>query len=204
VKPANLKTLLNRAPFLEGYLQTHVLDALPWIFNGDSAAFSAWRTTAATSANVQADSIFLVGSGATGYSLSPIKATRPFRTLASATPPSDLDIAIVDPSLFLEAWEAIVRLDRSRSLGRHLPLASPGRSTQEQLAKLRQDVYYGTISGSSTPPGTTSSQRLRALFAATSRQASLNGYPPRARIYRRLEDLKAYHIQSLNSLHRVL
>lgn len=154
----------------------------------------------ARAAGVNANAIYLVGSAATGYSLSPTHPGRAFRPVTSASVrPSDIDIAIVDSKLFELAWNTVIKFDRRGGLSRLIRETygyDPERINSD-LSEMRRNVYWGAISHAYAVSGTQFAQVLLLLFAATTRSKPFVGHPPKARIYRRREDLVSYHEQSL-------
>jgi hypothetical protein len=189
-----LLAALEAARSLRDFVEDQLLSRVPWIFSADPDAFSRWRQTAAPEAGLEPEAVFLVGSAATGYSLSPRKAGRPFRPIGPSAAASDIDMAIVDATMFEAVWNNIVGNDRKRAL----------RRAGDYIARMRLDVYWGTISHSDALPGTDSAGRIRLLFAATTRQEPFVGHRVHARVYRRREDLVAYHEQSLRALLTIL
>jgi hypothetical protein len=85
------------------FVDREILDRRPWIFASDET-FTEWRDGLARELNIPPDGISIVGSAATGFSLSPLKAGRPFRVQPDvAGMRSDVDIALVAPDLFTQA-----------------------------------------------------------------------------------------------------
>jgi hypothetical protein len=201
-----LLELLQRAPSLSAVFNELVVEAVPWIFAGDKAQYDTWRRDAAAAVGLPSNAIYLVGSAAVGYSLSPFKPGRPFKPVGPAElNPSDIDIAVVDAPLFTGAWDQIVDHDRRRALGRIVSEVGYRRGTlSDAMAKVRIDIYHGTVTDVYAPPGSLPASQLRTLFAATSRRNPFRGHQPRARLYRRLEDFMKYHEQSLKQLRAAL
>jgi hypothetical protein len=196
-----LRTLIESATSFISFFETQVLTPIPWIFKGEAQHFQDWRQRACGAIGVAENAIFLVGSAATGYSLSPSKAARAFKPVSPQEPrPSDIDIAIVDQVLFLEAWDSIVASDRKRTLGRIIVKIGIQNSIREDIDKLRLDIYHGAIANKFALPGTSISQRFRGLFSAITRQPPFQGHRTNARIYRRHQDFISYHEQSLRQL----
>src|SRR5579864_7616044 len=83
------------------FVEREIIDRRrPWIFDADED-HQAWRASVAGELGLGPDSIYIVGSAATGFSLSPLKPGRPFRQLGGADEQtSDIDIALIDSSLF--------------------------------------------------------------------------------------------------------
>jgi hypothetical protein len=171
------------------FVDTEVLNRRPWIFATD-AQHDQWCRSVAEALNVDPADIRIVGSAATGYSLSPYKAGRPFRNLAERGRTSDIDLAITSDDLFEDAWNTIVTRDRGRTLS----------MTGDQRDKMRTDVYWGLVAQKSLPGNTDSARRLLTALARATVVPPIRGYLVRCRIYRRREDLKAYHVASLRQL----
>src|SRR6266536_3199528 len=77
-----------------------ILVSRPWIFDADTS-YTTWRSSVAKELSLGPDHVLIVGSAATGFSLSPLKAGRPFRPLPGVDGrTSDIDIALVAPNLF--------------------------------------------------------------------------------------------------------
>ena len=166
------------------------LVGVPWIFDADDR-YDAWRRYVAAAIAVDPDAIRIVGSAAIGFSLSPWKPGRPFRRTSSlGTEASDIDIALIDPNLFSAAWDTIVRLDRERRLG----------GTDESRNSIRVDVYWGLVGQQRVPRNTEAARVLLTAMSVAGRLPPLRGYRIRSRVYRRLEDLRWYHVNSLRLL----
>lgn len=119
MSPHDLFEAIASSPSHRAFVEENLLARVPWIFQGDATLFNAWRAAAAREVHIARENVFLVGSAATGFSLSPSKPGKDFRRAVSGASyrPSDLDIAIVDSTFFQEAWNTIVRFDRGRGLG---------------------------------------------------------------------------------------
>jgi hypothetical protein len=197
---AELLAAIDAAASASGFVADQILNRIPWVFEGDATSFTAWRTEVAETAKVQHSDVYIVGSAATGYSWSPLKSGRDFaRVSATATRVSDIDVAIVSMRLVTEGWNTLVIEDRNRRL---LRLLRPkgDLSAEDQLQKLRSDVYWGTVAHAHTVPGSRIGARIRLTLAAITRRAPLKGHLARIRIYRRHVDLAAYHEQSIRRL----
>ena len=73
MEPAVLLALVASAPSLRDFVAHELLSGVPWIFGDRVDEFDEWRAAAGNDALVDPASIYLVGSAATGYSLSPLK-----------------------------------------------------------------------------------------------------------------------------------
>jgi hypothetical protein len=176
------------------FVEREIITRRPWIFDADEP-HQSWRASVAGELGLKPDSVHIVGSAATGFSLSPLKPGRPFRPLAShGVRTSDIDIALIAPNLFAVAWETILSFDRRQRLG----------VGDEERTKIRLDVYWGLVGQYSVPRNTDPARKLLTAMTVAGRIPPLRGYPIRCRLYRRIEDLRAYHIASLRQLRREL
>jgi len=188
-----LRSLLNSRTDSE-FVQNEILNRRPWIFDTDEA-YRSWRASVSDELGTEPDRVRIVGSAATGFSLSPLKPGRPFRQLPGVHGrTSDIDIALVDTNLFFTAWDVILFYDRGRRLS----------SSMEARARIRLDVYWGLVGHLSLPRNTEPARRVLTVMTVAGRVPPLRGYPIRCRVYRRIEDLLAYHIDSLRQLRKEL
>jgi predicted nucleotidyltransferase len=179
----------------QAFVDGRILGASPWLFRGSSVTFSDWRLAVAADLGASSDDVFLVGSASTGFSLNPDSPGRPFRLLTgTAATASDIDVAVVSTAIFSDAWDVLVRLDRLRALG----LAYDARSA------IRSGVYWGHIAQHRIPLGTSPARTLSQTAGAVARRSPTLGYRVSVRVYRRLEDLRGYQIDSLRLVRSAL
>jgi len=114
------------------FVSDRVLEPVPFIFSGDTAAYREWRHEFGTALRVDPRSIAIVGSAAVGVSLSPNKNLEPFHA------ESDVDVAVISLHHFESAWTWL------RQLGAAIhDLPPPARrSVDEHRTRL---VYWATI-----------------------------------------------------------
>ena len=203
--PHELLKHIKSEPTYRVFVERHVLNRVPWIFGGDQDAFEAWRTRVGGEAGVNPGGVFVVGSAATGYSLKPKHAGRLFRPFGAPEPgASDIDIAVVDEGLFLRAWDVLLRVDRSGRLWSHVSWFfkgdSPENSHRDGVYRIREGVYWGAIGAQFMTRGSSVARAMTSVFSATTRHVPFRGYQPRARVYRRYDDLVGYHIASLRTV----
>ena len=180
---------------IERYVDTRILDIVPWIFDGNLEAFCAWRNRIKEQTGMESDSLYVVGSAATGFSMSPNKAGRAFRAMSTSSPDrSDVDLAIASEELFVAAWNTIVNLDRG------FKYSAPG----EFILRTRENIYWGHLGEKSIPRNTPASRQLLLLKTACTREPPFLGYPMSVRIYRRKVDLRGYQVWSVRKLRAVL
>src|SRR5262249_55934440 len=103
------KLLANRKN--DEFVDTEIINRRPWIFTSDDE-HASWSGAVAAALQLDKDRIHIVGSAATGYSLSPYKAGRPFKKVGSGVLASDIDLAITSAELFEDAWNTIIAFDR--------------------------------------------------------------------------------------------
>jgi hypothetical protein len=171
------------------FVDREILSRRPWIFGSDEE-YTAWCAAVSGALEIQGQYIRIVGSAATGYSLSPLKAGRPFRRLDEGRA-SDIDVAFMNDELFEDAWNTIVAFDRQRRLG--------WMSTDERT-KTRVDIYWGVVAHKNLPINTDPARRILTAVSVATRMPPIRGHIVRCRVYRREEDLRAYHVVSLRQL----
>jgi hypothetical protein len=173
----------------EEFVEREFFSRRPWIFPTDEE-HSRWGAAIAGVLNVEVQDVRVVGSAATGYSLSPLKAGRSFRRQGSIGIASDIDVALMSDVLFEEAWNTILILDRRHGL----------RMSTEERTKIRVDVYWGVVAQRSLPANSDPARRVLTAMSVATRVPPIRGHIVRCRIYRRAEDLRAYHVDSLRKL----
>lgn len=162
----------------------------PWFFEKRSIIFHDWsQALLSTMDFTNSACLFLVGSGATGFSLAPEKAGAHFRGLTTKPKPSDLDFALVDPQFFAVSWNSMIAEDTIYgSLRRH--------------DDIRIRIYWGRIEQDVVPSKHRS--RLRKLVDAIRRDSACRGFPTTVRVYRRREDLLGYSRWCLRQLRKAV
>jgi len=71
-------------------------------------------------------------------------------------------------------------------------------------SKIRIDIYWGLVGQQSLPRNTEPARMLLTAMSVAGRLPPLRGYRIRSRVYRRLDDLRAYHTTSLRQLRALL
>jgi len=183
-----LRSLLNTQTDDE-FVDRALLSGRPWIFSTDEI-YHTWQQSVSAELALQPENVRIVGSAATGFSLSPLKPGRSFQSVTTRGRASDIDVALIDQGLFADAWNLILVTDRRRLLG----------GTGEARSKIREDIYWGVVGQKSVPSNTIIARRLLTAMSAAGRLPPLRGYQIRCRVYRRIDDLRAYHVSSLRQL----
>jgi hypothetical protein len=184
-----LRDLLANRSDLD-FVRRDVFGRRPWIFDSDES-YNLWRETIASELRLDGNNILVVGSAATGFSLSPLKPGRPFRSLNDPSGgASDVDMVILNENLFTRAWDIIVSFDRGRRLG----------FGEDSRAKIRLDVYWGLVATWSIPENTDPARSVLTALSTAGRIPPIRGHMITCRLYRRREDLEAYHVNSMRLL----
>jgi hypothetical protein len=191
--PSELHTFLGTRSN-EDIVDKDILGRRPWLFETDTA-FTDWREVVAAVLSIALTDVWIVGSAATGFSLSPLKPGRGFRSgNETGAARSDVDIAFVSNKLFTSAWDTITDYDRGFRLW----------GDNDSKAQLRRDIYWGLVSDSQVPRNTDAARAINRARAIAGRERPIRGHEVRCRVYRRQDDLRAYHIASLRGLRRAL
>tara|TARA_B100000965_G_scaffold403654_1_gene432357 strand:+ start:814 stop:1371 length:558 start_codon:yes stop_codon:yes gene_type:complete len=169
-----------------------LIASTPWVLRDLSVSFQDWKERVLEQ-DVASIDIVIVGSGAVGFSMSPLKLGRPFRE-SSRNRPSDIDLALVAPDLFAECWECFREFERRRRL----------RMDYADKRRMREHVYFGHVTDKTLPRDTSPSRSILQIRSAAGRQTELRGHPVNIRVYRNRTDLRDYQLQSLRSLRRAL
>ena len=176
----------------EVFVNHHVLDRVPWLFE-DRTRYVEWKTVLASEIGVDPFSIVVVGSAALGFSLSPKKGLSVFDER------SDIDVAVVSPTHFDTAWRWLRNLGPARLLGR--------RSLKREIVDRHRKnlVFDGAIA--------TTDELLSHLEFGPSWKAALGragnreptvGRSVKVRVYRDFECLRSYHVANVQDLQRGL
>lgn len=183
------KSVLERD--LEDLLNELLFEQVPFIFTQSWSLFRTWRRELGLAVNVDPSEIIVVGSAATGQSLSPIKAFKAFDQ------ESDVDVAIVSDHFFSEAWHHL------RSVDLTLDALTP---TQRAAIVDHQKryIYWGCIA----------TDRILSLMPFAIRwvaaRSNLAAMPPTSdrdinfRIYKDFRALRSYQLRGLKRLRAAL
>lgn len=173
-------------------LARRIVAGEPWLCTALGVDMAEWTREVLESAQRPLSaSLYLVGSAAVGFSLSPQKAGREFRMAGLGEGPSDLDVAMVDPGLFEDSWNAMIH---------HEVVGGP--RYLEDSHRIR--VYWGRIDDRVIPRRSTPRTRARQVVDAVRRSKQFRGYPASLRVYRRSDDLINYMTNGLRVLQRSL
>jgi predicted nucleotidyltransferase len=168
------------------FVDDHLFDRVPAVFDADRAAFVSWKRALAERIEVDPACIAVVGSAATGTSLNPYKNFKPFDH------ESDIDVAVISSYHFNVAW-------------RYLRMNGARRLTVDPRTRIAWDehvkkyIYWGTIATDRLlgvlPFGL---EWLRAT-AAISQLSPTIGRDINLRIYADYDSLRNYQVTSARS-----
>lgn len=168
-----------------------ILNGIPVMFDNDILAYIEWKSTLGKSIEIDAESVYVVGSGLLGVSLNPNNSFSLF------TESSDVDIAVVSEFHFQHCWRTIRRLGN-----RYHDLSPKQKQAIEDHRK--RLIYWGTIATDKIiglmPFGV---HWLRACtrFSAGS---PINNREIKIRVYRDVDSLIAYQTLGVKSAQRRL
>jgi hypothetical protein len=163
------------------------MEGVPYVFGNDKEGYVKWRESLALRLGVDASEIQIIGSAAIGVSLSPYKN---FKTFSKK---SDVDVAIVSEHFFNISWRFL------RGLGSERHSFSPPvkRAIEDHVSKY---VYWGTIATERLLPYLPFGKKWIDAFNIMSQQHPLGDRVIKARIYKDLDSLRAYHVRNLRNL----
>ena len=164
-----------------------VLERTPFLFDGDSEAYSQWRHRLADGLGVDACDLAVTGSAAAGFSLSPYKALKSFDA------DSDVDVAVVSPYHFDVAWR------RLRGLGSQLYTFTAAEQAAVNDHRTRL-IYWGTVATDRILARFPFGPEWLAVLNDMSAEAPADGRDVNVRLYRDFAALRAYQTDGLRKL----
>ena len=189
-----------------GTLAQELFSGEPWIFGEDKYVLSDLQEHMRRELKDRAATLYVAGSAATGFSLSPVKFGRPFSRN------SDLDLVVVSPRLFDRSWRAVRRWAHPRRGG------LPTREA-DWLRKRVDEVFWGWSvpnevvleSRLKQPQRLTELRNLNYLWTAALRSVSAEfagaevaKHTAKARLYRSVNAAYDYHADSLRRVKKTL
>ena len=176
-----------------------ILDGEPFVFADDREMYDALVRELSRNLSVRPNSIVAVGSAKLGFSVHPDKFPRPFG------PRSDIDIAVIDDTLFDRIWHAIIDWHYPRK-GEALP-----QTDQEWVRQRRRDIYWGLFHpdkiryrGLAFPQALVPLRDVSASWFDTFRKASLStgltAHTVSGRLYRSREHAMKYQAAGLRRI----
>jgi hypothetical protein len=162
-----------------------VLERIPYIFQNSWPNFRTWRADLASRLDVDPCDIYIAGSAASGVSLSPYKNFRAF----NAT--SDIDVAVVSPFHFDQAWR-ILRTARRTFLDE-----SQWQAVQSHRTNY---IYWGCVATDRVLPLMPFAREWQIGLAHIEGLAPVNGRSMTVRLYRDNRSLRDYTQHTISIL----
>jgi hypothetical protein len=174
---------------------------IPFVFQAAPQSWDAFRDAVGLSLKVARGDIRIVGSGRFGFSMKPGRNLRPF------SDKSDIDVVVVNESLFDSLWLALLRAAYPRP-----PLI---QKFGGWLAEGRNELYTGWLTpvnirmdrkifGQKAQPILEIRTRWFNALKEASRFPSSRHEDIQGRLYRTWQHAELYHLHSLAELRRSL
>lgn len=168
----------------------HILDRVPAIF-ASREQYAAWRSMVGRGLQVDPLNLVVVGSTCVGVSLSPKKE----KFLKPCHAESDVDLAVVSPYHFDEAWRTL------RSWGPVEKLRLRSRDEADLLAWHRKRlVFDGTIATERLLGHLHFGPQWGSVLGRAGSSEPTQNRDVKARLYRDFESLRAYHASNVESI----
>ena len=186
----------------EQVVDDFVLGGVPFAFKDSVRKLEAMRAHIATKLKVNRDSIDVIGSGKTGFSLAPDKAFQPFRMN------SDIDVVVIDQELFDHVWLTLLRWN--------YPLRHTEVSDKKWADRRRREIFWGYLHPDRVWPEQIDVLRpllkpLRDLsvnwfntFQSLGNISGLSRHAFSGRLYRTTDHARLYQLSGLADLTRQL
>lgn len=181
---AKVASLVDAAVALEPaeFCSHHILDRVPWLFD-DRAAYIDWKQSLAEALGVDPYAICIVGSAATGVSLSPTKGFTLFHGR------SDIDVAVISHHHFDLAWRKV------RDLSLQPNLLS--KTKKAKIARHRRGLLFdGCIATDKILGMLEYGPAWQDALMRAGKNPPVVGHTVKARLYRDFESLRAYQLKS--------
>jgi hypothetical protein len=164
-----------------------VLDPIPYVFDTNTTAFSAWRHTLAEGIGVDPREVLITGTACTGVSLNPYKSFKAFDA------ESDVDVAVISGYHFEAAWRTL-RHTGARTLFREPRMRSALDDHKTRL------IYWGTIATDKILGLLPFGETWLSSLGRMAQQSPTLGRSIKARVYRDFDSLRSYQIEGIRKL----
>jgi hypothetical protein len=168
------------------FISTYFFDRLPHVFSEDRITCVAWKNALGNAIEIDPACITFVGSSATGVSLNPLKALKPFDDK------SDIDVAVVSAYHFTVAWRYL----RTQTQRRNQVDQKTRNAWDEHVKRF---VFWGTIATDHLLGVFPFGKRWLDALGAMSRRQPTIGRDIRLRIYQDHDSLRAYQMVGVRS-----
>lgn len=167
-------------------VETYILRGTPYVFRDSPERYDILRRELGRSLEVAESSLVLVGSGKTGFSLSPDTFGQPF------SEDSDLDVAVVSARLFDIVWFDLLRLRPAKRAA----LDEQVRNWVETHRTLR--IFHGRAVPHQLRGATRLSGSWFRAFKSLARIPELSGYEVHGMLFRTWEHARLYYVYGLS------
>lgn len=181
--------------------EDHVLNGIPWVCRSHPEHYQALKLHIAVSLDIPPSEVMVVGSGRSGFSLSPDTFPRPFHA------GSDIDVVVVSSRLFDVIWMTLARWGHPRR-------NSLWGYEQTWMKRQQEGVFWGWLQPEQLRlQGLRFGRELRPLrdlrslwfetFQSIATAVPASGFVAHdvsGRLYRTREQLLMYHAESLRRL----
>ena len=168
-----------------------LLDATPYIFEGERITGIKWKERIATRIEVDSHAISVIGSAGLGFSLNPRKNFKYFDH------ESDIDLAIISHHHFEVGWNYL------RNLGTdYYKLTQKQKNVIEDHRK--RLIYWGTVATDKILTILPFGKTWHACLDDASHEHPANNRDINVRLYRDFESLRSYHVMNLENTRQKL
>jgi predicted nucleotidyltransferase len=169
------------------FVNDHIIDRLPWLFETRSS-YRDWKAELAHGLDVDPHEIIVVGSAATGFSLTPGKDFSLFHD------DSDIDVAIISQWYFDLAWRHIRKINK-------VDFFYAGSSESKNLGRHREClVFDGAIATDRVLNFLPFGPAWTTAFSLASNRYPTVGRSINGRIYRNCDSLREYHVENVSRI----
>ncbi len=172
---------------IEQVVREFVLEGETYIFRASPPAYRSFKERLAGSLGCRAENIRIVGSGKFGFSLAPHKYGQVF------SPRSDIDVVVVDETMFDGAW---IELVRAGPTTRALSAVLRGHFDEHR----RNNVFWGFIEPGKLMGLTTCYRFWFPAFQNIGSMSQIFGRVVKGRLYRTWEHAVQYHVSGAREI----
>ena len=182
-----------------------IFEGEPFVFRRAPEAYALLREHLHSELGIQENEVFVVGSGKTGFSVSPDSFGRPFSRR------SDIDVVLVDSAIFDRLWITLLEWHYPRRTGRL------GGADWQWVKDRRDDLYWGRFFDRDVRPQWSAISLRRPLqywmdfstrwfeaFQSLSRYEVFSPWHVSGRLYRTREHAIEYHAEGLRQVAKLV
>lgn len=168
-----------------------LIRGIPFAFSDSPGDYDLLRTRLGAALQLSVETMTVIGSGRTGFSLNPEHYGVPFSS------ESDLDVVVVSADLFDTAWLELLRLGR-----KYLSL---DRKVRPWIDAHREgNIFWGYMIPDRLQGAVALSWTWFRTFKGLARNPSLAGRDVNGRLYRTWDHVHVHQLYSLRKVHEAL